>query len=26
MFEEDARVEDAFSRFAKEPDVGHFGY
>jgi hypothetical protein len=26
LLEEEARVEDAFSRFAKEPDVGHFGY
>jgi hypothetical protein len=26
MLEEEEHVEDAFSRFAKEPDVGHFGY
>lgn len=26
MLEEEAEVEDAFARFAQEPDVGHFGY
>ena len=26
MLQEEADVEDAFSRFAREPDVGHYGY